>query len=183
MRKIWTNALSGTALKLIAAASMLLDHIAYFFDFTGRVPSWFTSAGRLAAPLYLFCLAEGFAHTRSRGRYFLRIYLLSAAMASVRFCMQYGGIGVRGDGFYPAAPAAAGACCCGRAAAVAVCGIPALCRTAGVRAADRLCLHGLAPALGHDGGHEPARAADGPAHLSAPGAQAAVRVRTVSSTF
>lgn len=101
MRKIWTNALSGTALKLIAAASMLLDHIAYFFDFTGRVPSWFTAAGRLAAPLYLFCLAEGFAHTRSRGRYFLRIYLLSAAMASVRFCMQYGGIGVRGDGFYP----------------------------------------------------------------------------------
>ena len=101
MRKIWTNALSGTALKLIAAASMLLDHIAYFFDFTGRVPSWFTAAGRLAAPLYLFCLAEGFAQTRSRGRYFLRIYLLSAAMASVRFCMQYGGIGVRGDGFYP----------------------------------------------------------------------------------
>ena len=101
MRKIWKNGLSGTALKLIAAASMLLDHIAYFFGFTGRVPSWFTSAGRLAAPLYLFCLAEGFAHTRSRRRYFLRIYLLSAAMASVRFFMQYGGIGVRGDGFYP----------------------------------------------------------------------------------
>lgn len=93
--------LSGTALKLIALVSMLLDHIAYFFDFTGVIPMWFGMAGRLAAPLFMFCLAEGFAHTRNRKRYFLRIYAIAAAMGGVQFLMKYGGIGVRGDGFYP----------------------------------------------------------------------------------
>lgn len=93
--------LSGTALKLIALVSMLLDHIAYFFDFTGVIPVWFGIAGRLAAPLFLFCLAEGFAHTSNRKRYFLRIYVIGAAMGLVRFFMTYAGFAVRGDGFYP----------------------------------------------------------------------------------
>lgn len=93
--------LSTTALKLIALVSMLLDHIAYFFDFTGVIPVWFGIAGRLAAPLFLFCLAEGFAHTSSRRRYFLRIWAIGAAMGFIRFLMTYAGFAVRGDGFYP----------------------------------------------------------------------------------
>lgn len=97
MPKLFT----GTALKTLAAVSMLLDHIAYFFDFTGKIPGWFSAVGRIAAPLFLFCLAEGFAHTRSRKRYFLRIYLLGAIMGGVRFFMRYGGVAVRADGFCP----------------------------------------------------------------------------------
>lgn len=93
--------LSGTALKLLALVSMLLDHIAYFFDFTGVIPGWFVIAGRLAAPLFLFCLAEGFAHTGNRKRYFLRIYAIGAAMGLIRFFMTYAGFAVRSDGFYP----------------------------------------------------------------------------------
>lgn len=93
--------LSGTQLKFIAAAAMLLDHISYFFGFTGRVPAWFSAVGHIAAPLFVFCLAEGFAHTRSRARYFLRIWLLGAAMGGARFFMRFGGFAVRGDGFYP----------------------------------------------------------------------------------
>lgn len=92
---------SGTALKTIAAVSMLLDHIAYFFGFTGKIPGWFSAVGRIAAPLFLFCLAEGFAHTRSRKRYFLRIYLMGAIMGGALFFMRYGGVAVRTDGFYP----------------------------------------------------------------------------------
>ena len=93
--------LSGTALKVIAAGCMLLDHIAYFFGFTGAVPAVFTMLGRLAAPLFLLCLAEGFAHTHDRRRYFLRIYAMAAAMGALYFAMAYLGLGVRGDGFVP----------------------------------------------------------------------------------
>ena len=47
--------LSGTALKAIALALMVLDHIHYFFAYTGLIPEWFSMLGRLAAPLFLFC--------------------------------------------------------------------------------------------------------------------------------
>ncbi len=93
--------LTSTQLKAIAAAAMLLDHIHYFFGFTGRVPAVCSMIGRIAAPLFLFCLCEGFAHTRDRWRYFLRIWLLGAAMGGAQFFMRFGGVAVRGDGFYP----------------------------------------------------------------------------------
>lgn len=62
--------LSETGLKWIALVTMVLDHIHYFFSFTGCVPEWFSMVGRLGAPLFLFCLVEGFTHTHSRKRYF-----------------------------------------------------------------------------------------------------------------
>lgn len=93
--------LSETALKGIALALMVLDHIHYFFSFTGAIPLWFTQAGRLAAPLFLFCTVEGFAHTHDRRRYFWRIWSISACMGLVQFLMMYAKIGVRPDGFFP----------------------------------------------------------------------------------
>ena len=96
-----TKGLSGTALKLIALVLMVLDHIHYFFGFTGVIPEWFSMLGRLAAPLFLFCLVEGFTHTHDRKRYFLKVYLLSIVMNGLLFFMAYGGVWVRPDGFYP----------------------------------------------------------------------------------
>jgi len=93
--------LTTTHLKLIALVLMLLDHIHYFFEFTGVIPLWFTMAGRLAAPLFLFCTVEGFAHTHNRRVYFLRIYVIAAAMGALEFFMMYGGFLNRADGFYP----------------------------------------------------------------------------------
>lgn len=93
--------LSGTALKTIALVLMLLDHIHYFFQFTGVVPELFSMLGRLSAPLFLFCTVEGFAYTRDRKRYFLRIWAVGTGMAAVQFFMMYGGVLRRGDGFYP----------------------------------------------------------------------------------
>ena len=101
MKQRTQNGLSGTALKTIALVLMLLDHIHYFFEFTGLVPVWFSMLGRLAAPLFLFCTVEGFAHTHDRKRYILRIWLLGAAMGTVEFFMMYAGALRRGDGFYP----------------------------------------------------------------------------------
>lgn len=93
--------LSGTALKTIALVLMVLDHIHYFFEFTGLVPTWFSMLARLSAPLFLFCTVEGFAHTHDRKRYFLRIWAIATAMGTVEFFMMYAGVLRRGDGFYP----------------------------------------------------------------------------------
>ena len=42
--------LTGTALKTIALVLMVMDHIHYFFEFTGVVPEWFSMLARLSAP-------------------------------------------------------------------------------------------------------------------------------------
>ncbi len=93
--------LSGFSLKYLAMAFMVLDHIHYFFGFTGWIPEWFSMLGRLSAPLFLFCVVEGFTHTRNRKRYFLKVYAFSAAMSGVLVLMSVFGLLVRPDGFYP----------------------------------------------------------------------------------
>ena len=93
--------LTETGLKWIALVTMVLDHIHYFFGFTGAVPEWFSMTGRVSAPLFLFCLVEGFTHTHSRKKYFAKVYVLSAAMSALLFFMAFGGILARPDGFYP----------------------------------------------------------------------------------
>lgn len=94
--------LSGFALKYLAAAFMVLDHIHYFFSFTGKIPLLFSQLGRLAAPLFLFCVIEGFTHTHDRKKYFLRIYLFSIIMGAIQFSFYNIGCAlVRPDGFFP----------------------------------------------------------------------------------
>lgn len=95
------NGLSGTALKMIALILMVLDHIHYFFGFTGVIPEWFSMLGRLAAPLFMFCMVEGFTHTHSRKKYFLKVYLISILMNGLLFFMQFAKILNRPDGFIP----------------------------------------------------------------------------------
>ncbi len=94
--------LSNFELKYLAAFLMLLDHIHYFFGFTGKIPLLFSQLGRISAPLFLFCLVEGFIHTGNRRRYFGKIYLLSILMGAIHFSFYNIGAGlVRGDGFFP----------------------------------------------------------------------------------
>lgn len=94
--------LTNFQLKYLAAAFMLLDHIEYIFEFTGVIPIAFSYIGRLAAPLFLFCLIEGFKHTHDRKKYFLKIYLISIGMGLIRFgFMNVLHPLVRGDGFAP----------------------------------------------------------------------------------
>lgn len=94
--------LSGFSLKYLAMILMILDHIHYFFGFTGKIPLLFSKLGRLAAPLFLFCVIEGFTHTHDRKKYFLRIYLLSIIMGALQFSFyNIGCMLVRPDGFFP----------------------------------------------------------------------------------
>ena len=73
--------LTGTALKLIAMASMVLDHVGDNF-FPGLL--WMRALGRIAMPVFAFCTAEGFIHTRDKGRY-LRRLLLFGLVSEVPF--------------------------------------------------------------------------------------------------
>lgn len=101
MESIRTRGLSSTGLKWIALILMVLDHIHYFFAYTGQVPEWFSMAGRLAAPLFLFCLVEGFSHTHDRRRYFMKVYAIHLLMSGLLLLMLCGLLPIRPDGFYP----------------------------------------------------------------------------------
>lgn len=65
--------MSGFILKLIAAVTMLIDHAGLML-FPGQ--GWMRIVGRIAYPLFAWCIAEGFRYTRNRMRYFLQIFLL-----------------------------------------------------------------------------------------------------------
>lgn len=69
--------MSSTALKIVALLLMLLDHIALFIP---GMPIVFRYLGRASAPIFMFCLAEGFVHTSDKIKYLKRLYIGSAIM-------------------------------------------------------------------------------------------------------
>ncbi|MDO4271005.1 MAG: TraX family protein [Eubacteriales bacterium] len=72
--------LDGFQLKLLALVIMTIDHIHYFGSTLTDVPLILTLIGRIAAPIFVFFVAEGFAHTRNRGKYLLRLYIGATLM-------------------------------------------------------------------------------------------------------
>ena len=84
--------LSGNALKVLAAATMLADHVGLVL--LPGIPA-LRFIGRLAFPIFAFMIAEGCAHSRNRLRYFLQVLLLATvcqvaytvAMGSWFFCV------------------------------------------------------------------------------------------------
>ena len=62
--------LDGTMLKLIAMVSMVFDHVgdAFFPEAT-----WMRIVGRIAMPVFAFCVAEGLSHTSDKYRYLARL--------------------------------------------------------------------------------------------------------------
>ena len=71
----------GTALKLIAMAAMVLDHVGDNF-FPDHL--WMRVLGRIAMPIFAFCIAEGFCHTHDKRRYLGRM-LLFALLSEIPF--------------------------------------------------------------------------------------------------
>lgn len=79
--------MSTLALKIVAICSMLLDHILKVLPVQNMLEVWwgvpmetsywlldiFEPLGRLAMPIFAFCVAEGCRHTHSPKRYLLRL--------------------------------------------------------------------------------------------------------------
>ena len=70
---------SGFVLKIFAIVFMTLDHIGMMLHKSGNLPeigTIFRVFGRLAFPLFIFLLVEGVRHTKSIGKYFIRLGIL-----------------------------------------------------------------------------------------------------------
>ena len=94
-KSVFTGGVSGLTLKMIAIATMLIDHIAAvvirdmysFVDedgvyvFTNAIAydaySLMRLIGRMAFPLFCFMLVQGFYHTKSKGKYSLKLVVFA----------------------------------------------------------------------------------------------------------
>lgn len=81
-----TFGLSGNALKIIAATSMLIDHIGVII-FPEVI--FLRILGRLAFPIYAYMISEGCVYTKNKLRYFLSLFVLGFICQATYFI--YGG--------------------------------------------------------------------------------------------
>lgn len=66
--------MSALALKIIACIAMLLDHIGYFWNiYPLRI------VGRIAFPIFVYMIYNGYRHTSSKGKYALRLAFFAVA--------------------------------------------------------------------------------------------------------
>lgn len=73
--------MTGFVLKIIAMVTMLCDHLGYaiFGKFSA-----FNYIGRISFPLFAFGISEGYAHTKSKKNYCIRL-LMFAIISQVPF--------------------------------------------------------------------------------------------------
>lgn len=92
MKKNKFKILSGSALKMIAVVTMLIDHLGvyliYKFDFAKEalvnvgskdITLYYIMRliGRIAFPIFCFLLVEGFVHTRNRKKYGINLLIFA----------------------------------------------------------------------------------------------------------
>ena len=88
-REVFFHCLSGAVLKWIAIVTMLIDHFAVAVykpalrnDFAIRpaLEQYYDimrDTGRIAFPIFIFLLTEGYKHTKNNGRYLLRLVIFA----------------------------------------------------------------------------------------------------------
>ncbi|MCI8473782.1 MAG: hypothetical protein HFF07_00410 [Oscillospiraceae bacterium] len=99
--------MSSFTLKLIALLSMLYDHVAYVYPPVLLLPELFPNIsaelfeglfhashyiGRIAAPIFLWSVAQGYRHTKNWRRYALRL-LVFACLAEWPYHLLFGNHG------------------------------------------------------------------------------------------
>lgn len=83
--------ISGSTLKIIAIAAMLIDHIGAVFLGTYEIPYYICRLiGRIAFPIFCFLLIEGFLHTKSLPKYCFRLALF-ALISEIPFDLAFNG--------------------------------------------------------------------------------------------
>ena len=75
MKKIFRNLISRDMLKTIAIIAMVIDHIGFYFadKLNDNVYIAFRHVGRIAMPIFVYLLVQGFFYTKSFKKYILRI--------------------------------------------------------------------------------------------------------------
>jgi len=80
------NTLTAFLLKMIAVITMLIDHIGAVFR--GFAPVIFRSVGRIAFPIFAYMIAQSCLHTKSLGKYLLRLGIF-AVVSEVPFDLAF----------------------------------------------------------------------------------------------
>lgn len=73
--------MTAFALKMIALVCMVIDHIGAYIPDTPVQLRWI---GRVAAPIFVFCLCEGIDHTSDEKKYLLRLYAAAIVMTVIQ---------------------------------------------------------------------------------------------------
>lgn len=81
--------LNTNALKILAAALMLVDHIGVLFF--PQVLAW-RIVGRLSFPLFAFALSEGCRYTRDKVKHFLLVFVLAVVCQTVYYFFDNGSL-------------------------------------------------------------------------------------------
>ena len=81
--------MSALTLRILACLFMLLDHIGYCLGDSHPLHLPLRCVGRLAFPIFVFLIVNGFRHTSNRPRYALRLALF-AAVSQVPFALFCG---------------------------------------------------------------------------------------------
>ncbi len=85
--------LTLNALKYIAIAAMLIDHIAYAFLPSGTLPAIVMHfIGKITGPVMFFSAVEGYHHTRNLNRYLLRLAAFALVSWFPFLYFQHGGV-------------------------------------------------------------------------------------------
>lgn len=90
MRPVHLNCLSASALKVIAMACMLCDHIWATVAPGYEETLWLTMVGRLAFPIFAFQIVEGFSRTYNARAYTKRLFWM-AVISEIPFNLISGG--------------------------------------------------------------------------------------------
>lgn len=72
--------MTTTGLKILALIFMTIDHIG---EFIPDMPIWFRWIGRMSAPIFFFCAAEGICHSSDKKQYLKRLWKMSLFMVLI----------------------------------------------------------------------------------------------------